>query len=192
MRFYLSLCLYVSCHLMNAQNITANYAVSGVFCTGSLICFTDLSLSNNGSIISWDWLFSDGTSNSNLQNPCHIFTFPATYTVMLKVINSNGDMDSTYQSITIGSCTKVIENYFNNTISIYPNPTKEILNIDLIVPNQNTKINIYNSLGELILSKDIVNQNSIINTNQLQSGLYYLNVLKNNKTIKTDKLIITK
>lgn len=64
-----------------------------------------------------------------------------------------------------------------NTFSIYPNPTTEILNISLS-ENQKTRIQICNSMGMLV--KEIpVTQSSQINIEDLPSGLYFVH-LKNN------------
>ena len=192
MKFSLIICLSLFFQLIKAQSITANYTTSGIFCAGSSVCFIDLSVGNTSTITSWDWFFSDATPNSNLQNPCHSFAFPATYTVMLKVKDSNGNMDSTYQSITIGACTKVKENLAYRGIKIFPNPSQNILNIDIGTLAEKVELKIYNSTEELVLIKNIVNQKSTVDISQMQSGIYYYKISINDITIKTDKLIIIK
>jgi PKD repeat protein len=47
------------------------------------VCFTDLS---TGTPTTWSWDFGDGAT-SNLQNPCHTYQTPGTYTVSLTVNN---------------------------------------------------------------------------------------------------------
>jgi hypothetical protein len=54
------------------------------------------------------------------------------------------------------------------TVSIYPNPATEVLNIK---GQGNFNLNIFNTTGEMILSKNINNSESI-SVNNLQSGLY--------------------
>jgi len=58
---------------------------------GSPIQFTDLSISGIGSIVSWDWLFGDG-SVSYVQNPTHVYTNPGTYTVCLTIVSQGMGM----------------------------------------------------------------------------------------------------
>lgn len=58
-------------------------------CLGSLSQFTDLSVANSDSLISWDWDFGDGWPHSTLQNPTHTYTAAGTYPVTLTVTNSN-------------------------------------------------------------------------------------------------------
>ena len=51
--------------------------------------FTDNSIANSGTITNWQWDFGDGNL-SNAQNPQHTYTGAGTYTVILRVVNSNG------------------------------------------------------------------------------------------------------
>ena len=50
--------------------------------------FTDASTGSN--IISWQWNFGDGSSNSTVKNPSHIYTSQGVYTVTLTVTNDDG------------------------------------------------------------------------------------------------------
>ncbi len=71
------------------------------------------------------------------------------------------------------------------TLSVYPNPVKDIVHIT----NSNTdliKAEIYNLNGQIVLSKE--NNLSTINVNSLQSGIYMLK-LYSQKAEKTIKLI---
>lgn len=51
--------------------------------------FTDSSLAGSGTITAWKWDFGDGTL-SNQQNPLHTYTQAGSFTVVLRVTNSNG------------------------------------------------------------------------------------------------------
>lgn len=81
-------------------NIYAQFSNPGTICMGDSICFMDLSISNNGPLTAWSWSFGDG-NNSILQNPCHTYAVPGTYTVTLIVNNSGGDADTTYSFATV-------------------------------------------------------------------------------------------
>ncbi len=61
-----------------------------------------------------------------------------------------------------------------NPISIFPNPTKNTLNI---INCDNSKIELYNELGELILNNVT---NVQINIENQPSGIYYLKIFQNN------------
>jgi gliding motility-associated-like protein len=61
-----------------------------VGCFNHKVQFTDQTVtSNSGSISSWFWDFGDGT-NSNQQNPLHVYTLSGNFTVNLTVTQSNG------------------------------------------------------------------------------------------------------
>ena len=69
--------------------------------------------------------------------------------------------------------------------SLYPNPTKKLINIKLNQELDFKKANIYNYLGQFITST----QNLIINTNKLDSGVYFLEV-ETDKGKSAKKIII--
>ncbi len=76
--------------------ITVNPSPSAGFTTSSqLACaptniqFTDNSVANAGTIVKWNWTFSDGTTY-NTQNVSKQFTSPGFYDVFLNVVSSTG------------------------------------------------------------------------------------------------------
>ncbi len=69
-------------------------------CEASPTIFTDLSVANADSLISWYWDFGDGLT-SNQQHPQHIFPGGGLYSVNLTVTNSNGCVDDTTMLITV-------------------------------------------------------------------------------------------
>lgn len=86
----------------NAQNITANFSATTV-CFNNPTCFTDLSSSINGPIVTWSWDFGDGSPLSTFQNPCHTYNSAGIYTVCLIVTNSNNDADTACSQITVNA-----------------------------------------------------------------------------------------
>lgn len=52
--------------------------------------FTDNSVKGDGKITRWEWDFGDLTPKSNLKNPSHGYLNKGTYSVILKVIDTNG------------------------------------------------------------------------------------------------------
>jgi hypothetical protein len=63
-----------------------------------------------------------------------------------------------------------------NEIIIYPNPTKDIINI----AGNEFSINIYNAIGELIISEE---NPSIIDLSIYSAGMYTLQILYKNNII---------
>jgi hypothetical protein len=64
-------------------------------------------------------------------------------------------------------------------VNIYPNPTTDILNIESSNSlEQNTKYSIYNTLGQSVISNQLLNASGLvqINVQSLPSGTYFLRV----------------
>lgn len=251
------------CRLASAQNITADFTSADAYCLNSPSCFTDLSTSNNGAIILWTWDFGDSNS-STLQNPCHDYLAPGTYSVCLTVQNINGDTNTTCKTISIfdsptanfsysingnvvtfvdlssgasswnwdffpgnpvytdssiivtyppGSynaclivssqygcldttCQSIIISSINeinsdNIFNISPNPfsTQTILQANKIL--KNSTLTLFNSIGRQVKEiNNISGQTFVLDCDNLSSGLYYLYLTEENKTLLIDKLIV--
>lgn len=70
-------------------------------CVNSITSFTSLSTAApTNTIVSWNWNFGDGSSNSALTNPAHTYTATGTYTVKL-VVSSAFCRDSVSLPVTV-------------------------------------------------------------------------------------------
>lgn len=76
-----------------------------------------------------------------------------------------------------------INDFQQDSIKIYPNPTNSILNIGLSNNDQIDKILVIDISGKIII-EETKNLNSI-NTSKLENGLYFLIVISNNKRYKS-------
>ncbi len=70
-----------------------------------------------------------------------------------------------------------------SSISVYPNPTTNVINIQTKDKIKETKI--YNGLGELVLTSN----NKIINVEHLSKGIYFFNIQLENGKNKTEKIL---
>jgi len=72
---------------------------------------------------------------------------------------------------------------------VYPNPTKA--NTTLLLPSTSTNVSyrLLSSQGALLLNKEVHSTETIIATSSLSSGVYYLQVIDENNTSKTFKII---
>jgi hypothetical protein len=68
----------------------------------------------------------------------------------------------------------------DNYIIVYPNPTSDKINI-----NKNVDINVYNYIGDMIISKKNIN---VLDVSKLSAGMYMLQINYKNKSI-TKQLI---
>ena len=65
--------------------------------------FVDISNTDNGTIIIWDWYFGDGNT-SNEQFSYHHYDQAGTYTVCLTITNINGCVATMCHDVTVSSC----------------------------------------------------------------------------------------
>ncbi|SHJ35968.1 T9SS type A sorting domain-containing protein [Flavobacterium haoranii] len=79
------------------------------------------------------------------------------------------------------------ESFESDTIEIYPNPTKNILNI--INLSENCEYTIFNIMGSKVLYGKVTRESNSIDLSELQSGYYILNLNKSNGLNKTLKVI---
>jgi hypothetical protein len=79
-----------------------------------------------------------------------------------------------------------------NKISIYPNPANDLLNFQFSDADKKRKVELYDAIGNLVLSENLTTQNSSLNIHHLQSGIYFYEVLVGNKIMKTDEIVIIK
>ena len=76
----------------------------------------------------------------------------------------------------------ILSRKLDDNIIVYPNPASDKINI-----NKNVDINIFNSIGDMIISKQNTN---ILDVSKISSGMYMLQITYKNKII--NKRIIKK
>jgi hypothetical protein len=74
-------------------------------------------------------------------------------------------------------------------VLISPNPTNGLLNISFNTLPQNTKIELYNNIGALVLTEVMSNRNNTINVSELSSGIYFMKVLEGNNVVAVKKVV---
>ena len=89
--------------------------------------------------------------------------------------------------------TGINENEKNIKINIFPNPSKNELNIEYLNNGINSlQMEIYTLDGKLELTKELNQLNkTTINTHNLPAGVYFITLKKDEKTIATQKWIKT-
>jgi hypothetical protein len=70
----------------------------------------------------------------------------------------------------------------NKLLTIYPNPIVDILNIEL---NNNSEITIFNTMGQLLIQKQLNAGTNVLNLSSLNKGLFFVKI--GDKTIKLIK-----
>lgn len=96
------------------------------------------------------------------------------------VIASGGNF-GTSETAKISTNTLNTNNYFsNNRVSIYPNPTEDIINIKLANGNDLPDgYKIFNMLGQLVNEKQINHSSQLkVDASNLSNGLYFIKLIK--------------
>lgn len=123
-------------------------------------------------------LFMNGDKTKLTISPNDNLDFLTEYTIILSggVIENYYDIeiiDDITFTFTTENETSIVEN--NNEINIFPNPAKDLLNIENA---ENAEIQIYNIIGELIIST----KQTSIDVSALSTGTYIVKVISENNT----------
>ena len=168
--------------------ITSNSPVADFSYTDNdpVINFTESSLYGT----SYLWNFGDGQTSIQL-NPSHIYAANGTYTVTLIVTNPCGS-DTITKPVDISMAGLATFNR-GNIISIYPNPSKGLFNLDIMTSdNSDIDYMIYDIIGNMIKTGTIQVSGNIakvlINLNEASKGVYLLRL--SNSSMNYSKRII--
>lgn len=91
------------------------------------------------------------------------------------------------QNIEITTSTLGLETFDSLTFKIFPNPTKNIVNIKSNTVISNIKL--YNLLGQEMLAQDINNRQSSVDLSNLSSGSYLMSIYVEGKKVSTKYVI---
>lgn len=150
-----------------------------------------VSFSTPATGITYYWSFGDG-NNATMQNPIHTYVTDGTYTVTL--VESNGVCNDTITQIITTAALGVQEVTGLNNLSLFPNPAKEQLTLNIMADRliAGCRISIHGILGQHIYDQAIeVNEgaNSVtLDISSLSSGIYFF-CLQNGKESITRKFV---
>lgn len=71
-------------------------------------------------------------------------------------------------------------NELENTLKVYPNPTSNVLNIE---GEEMSSIEVYNAIGQRVMSMEVSGNSTQINTQSLNNGVYFLRILANDGNV---------
>jgi PKD repeat protein len=125
--------------------VNASFVLSSVTMTQATVDF-DASNSLNGSSYNWD--FGNATG-ANVPAPTATYLQNGTYFVQLTVANGCGSADTIIE-VTIAGIS-VDEEELASSLNIFPNPTKDVVNVVIENPSTNDySVELIDALGQLI------------------------------------------
>lgn len=131
-----------------------------------------------------------------LDNLSSVYNLNANGTWILRAFDSwNGD-GGVINSARINLCginqTNLSNNDFeSNSVSVYPNPSKGIININLGDVNGETLFTLYDVQGRTVLTKKSNTASESLNIENLSNGIYMLSI-ENGAAKTTQKIILNK
>lgn len=166
----------------------ANFTfTSDTICLGQQVALTD---NSSNAPTNWGWSLNGAVPDtSNNQNLVATFPVAGTYPVSLTVSNAFGQSTILTKTITVLVCTG-IEETSKVSVKIFPNPAEQFLTIDMnSFPGKKT-MEIVDIQGKVVLSKNSTEQIITVSVTQLSIGTYFLNLVIDGKTYKSERFFI--
>ncbi len=125
----------------------------------------------NAGYPTYRWKLGDGSSNTNAEF-FYKYLYNQEYGVVLYTKNAS-DCDCTSDTFKFQYNAVSIETLKDIDVAVYPNPTKDIVNIEGL---EIIKINLYNATGKLISTVEHIKDLNQIDLSNVASGVYLLEI----------------
>jgi len=112
----------------------------------------------------------------------------ATYTITGDYYSTSCNTPTSAITISVSVCTNLNEYAAAKNFNIYPNPNNGNFSVNLNSVSENTTIEIYNSLGQIVLKQTAGLSNSI-HLGENPGGLYILKISDSGKTLHYSRII---
>ncbi len=151
-------------------------ATATVSLPSAIVTFTNSSSNANA----WYWQFGDGSTSTD-NNPWYQYTTTGVYTVTMIALNDGCPADTATGTVTVGVTDAENQNDSFQT-TVYPNPTSELLILDINLPSGalvSWKITDVSGRIVSVRQKNYLNQGNHkiqIPVNELAIGTYFIQV----------------
>lgn len=161
----------------------AGFILPAQACVNENIALTNQT--TGSAVLSYSWTSNPVTGSSFAPtntdaHPSLSFTAAGSYTV--NVVASNNIGVTSYSAvIDVSDCTGIqTSSLFDREIHLFPNPSNGMVSIHSnLIKNQSIQVDVYNSLGELLLHKNTLVQNSEnidLNLSEFANGVYSVRI----------------
>lgn len=156
-----------------------------IISSDSLLCKGETAVLSTSSAVIYSWNGSPGSQTISVSP-----TLTTTYSVI--ATSTNGCAYRGAITLTVSDCTAIEEDLLeNNHILIYPNPTKdflEIKTIDFELSNRFDKLLIYSDVGRVVRETEFSTK---LGTEDLPEGIYLLQLSGSSETV-SKRFVITR
>lgn len=105
-------------------------------------------------------------------------------------VGTNGSVaQGVQQPYEISVATGIEETSIQLHVVAFPNPTTNNLQLQIDVYDNTTSYQLYNNNGQLLETKAIEANTTLLVMGQYASAIYYVKVIRNNKEVKVFKII---
>jgi hypothetical protein len=139
-----------------------------------------ISWDNNPDVNSWNIQYrpqggqlSTASSNTNSYTITGL-TNNTTYQIQVQANCGDGNLSDWSPAITV--TTTGIENWLDNSVTLYPNPAKEYVDIRVDGDLNVTMMEVYDVYGKLINAMNVIENPTRINVSNLANGVYFVRV----------------
>jgi hypothetical protein len=151
--------------------------------SNSVICLGQTTNLNVTGGITYTW--STGSNSSSV-----IVSPSVTTTYSVSGENSNGCLNTDSITLIVNSCTGLTGSIFiNNFINIFPNPNNGEFALILNSIPEKSFLEIYNSIGQAILRKPLVESTTKIDLKEHANGIYFVKLTDNGQQFFISKII---
>jgi hypothetical protein len=149
-------------------------------CQGSINTY---STSANTDATTFAWTLPGGWSGTSATNTLSATIGTASGNVSVTATNACGTSSVQVLNVTVSSCTGINTNIpvTLSGVEVYPNPTNGLLTI--ITNGERQTVQVYNVLGELVLTSEFRTSNSELNLSNLPNGIYFIHVGASTKKV---------
>jgi hypothetical protein len=101
------------------------------------------------------------------------------------------DAGTRLDSVDVKYCSTVsVDENEKFDISIYPNPVSEVLTVKLDQNMDNVGFELYNVLGDVVMTKNLSKGQNYLDVQALPNGVYFYAVMLEGNALETKKLVV--
>jgi N-acetylneuraminic acid mutarotase len=171
------------CSGSSSQSVTVNInpnvnasALNPTICVGE-----STSISAMGAI-SYSW--NEGSQTDTvLVNPVITTTYVVTGT------DNNGCSNTSSVTLYVSDCLGIYDINVSNLVRIYPNPNNGLVHVETGSLSENTVIELYNHLGQLVAEQKVESELTQLDYQHVANGVYTMKVVSSGKPLVVTKII---